>query len=58
MQPLNNCCMNKAKDEYFVSYQYLHTAKNRRTQTSMSVLSDLYRNYEKAEAEEMERYMG
>ena len=50
--------MKKAKDMYIVSYQYLHTAKNRRTQTSMSVLSDLYRNYEKAEAEEMERYMG
>ena len=49
--------MNKAKDVYIVSHQYLHTAKNRRTQTSMSVLSDLYRNYEKAEAEEMERYM-
>lgn len=49
--------MKKAKDVYIVSYQYLHTAKNRRTQTSMSVLTDLYRNYEKAEAEEMERYM-
>lgn len=49
--------MKKAKDVYIVSHQYLHTAKKRRTQTSMSVLSDLYRNYEKAEAEEMERYM-
>lgn len=49
--------MKKAKDEYIVSYQYLHTAKNHRTQISISVLTDLYQNYEKAETEEMERYM-